>query len=579
MSYIPYVQAAYYGLKHGSSAIRHGKRMYDGLRCMWRGGKNCWKSSSSKIVSRRHKYSRRSLKRSSQRRSRRAYSRRHRSGYRGRKSYKKSYRRFKKRFNLGGKKLTRFVKPSKVRKLFEQDGIPIPPGVKTSSVTDMEKFKSKYFIGHKHLKANEILFFPVNGYQYKPKNMEIKSVVYEGIHRLDIYMFNIKPFVRIIDQTGKPQFVLYPFATVIAWNANDRSYAPIEIGNDIETYSFGDQNYGNYKYYMVDNIKIRVKLHHRTRNHSFGIIDNDFGTLSNTYNQSHGSYKPYMTTTIMPIKWGRLNNGNVSSPSEIAIASTFYNDPMAIRGIDKAVVNNNIWWDLEKVMHLQGVTLQRHIPSSLNLNIMLKPDKFKAVVDAGKDENLFITKEMSNGFYTGYTNQIDNNGFTEQKRFVRTDTDQYHYYMTHYSINNIPSSLMLNSNMKYDLPVPWPNFENNWYQYNPLEDGLAAVTNIPSVNKDLDPVVTIEYSYRVRFWGNLKSFEQPLPEGVNRFMELNETLSAPVSPRDVTDSVSLEDGYASMPDDYIDPEVVQEDVYDEDDILELPSLNNLQEKE
>lgn len=523
------------------------------------------------------KYSRRSLKRSSQRRSRRAYSRRRRSGYRGRQSNKKAYRRFKKRYNLGGKKLTRFVKPSKVRKLFEQDGIPIPPGVKTSSVTDEEKFQSKYFIGHKHLQANEMLFFPVNGYQFRPRQSELMSSVYEGVHRLDIYMYNYKPFVRVVDVNKDSHFIVYPFATILAWNADDRSYQPIEIGNDNDTMQFAAQNYGKYKYYMVDNIKVRVRLHHKTRNHNFGIVDGEFGTLSNTYNQSHGSYKPYMTTTIMPVKWARFNNCVPSNPIEIAIPSTFYNDPMAIKGSDLGLDNNNIWWDLEKVMHLQGVTLQRSVPRVLNFNMMLKPDKFKAIVDPGKDENLYITREMHNAYFTGNTNQVNNATYQKMERFKRLDTDQYSNYMTHYSINNIPSSLMINSNMRFLLPANYP--QNSWFQYNEFEDLLAGVSKIPIVNKEIDPVVTIEYSYRVRFWGNIKSFVVPAPDVERRFVTLNDTLSEPVSPRDVTENIDLDEGYASMPDDFIEPEVIQENVYDEDEILELPSLQNLQEKE
>lgn len=78
-------------------------------------------------------------------------------------------------------------------------------------------------------------------------------------------------------------------------------------------------------------------------------------------------------------------------------------------------------------------------------------------------------------------------------------------------------------------------------------------------------MVRIEYSYRVGFWGNVKQFGIPKPD--SRFAMLNETLSAPVSPRNITDVPSLEEGYASMPEDFIEPEVIQDDVYDEDDIL------------
>lgn len=147
--------------------------------------------------------------------------------------------------------------------------------------------------------------------------------------------------------------------------------------------------------------------------------------------------------------------------------------------------------------------------------------------------------------------------------------------MTHYSINNIPSNLMLNTNMRFLMPTDFPN--NSWYQYTSLEDSLAGLSKIPNVNKEIDPMVTIEYSYRVRFWGNVKQFGIAKPD--NRFAMLNETLSAPVSPRNITDVPSLEEGYASMPEDFIEPEVIQDDVYDDDDILELSSQQHLQEKE
>lgn len=80
-----------------------------------------------------------------------------------------------------------------------------------------------------------------------------------------------------------------------------------------------------------------------------------------------------------------------------------------VRIIDSSVTPNLVTYSF--------ATLQRHIPSVINLNMMLKPSKFKAILDPSKDPNDYITLEMYNAYFTGMTNQVDNENYMSQTRF------------------------------------------------------------------------------------------------------------------------------------------------------------------